>query len=647
MSFIDMLNQLGDQRGNYSAHFTQNTASTLSDTDFFNSVQKPTDKDLREAWRQAIRKYGLQYDTPDVPVIDDTLVPKETAESKRAYDEINNHAIYGARIYGNPGSGLNDSSFGERQIKTGIKGESVFAKLLSWDNILNHCVSFWSVYKPDAAGNRNAMGADIDCILKFGNHILMVDVKNYRSGLDYHTLIPNKAMFCTYKKARVVAHDEYIFSANMAFAQRDMTNYLQENHSHCTVESFVVLVPSSVGQATLDSDICWPTGIPAMSYSSFIDMLKERALHDNSYLNFDSTQTPEEGFLASLVKSYGDIPINTLNKNMSSFSWPKPTYDELRGIKPKQPQKSQKNWQKYHSNKRYTTQSDNATTDTCSSNANTQTQQQHVNQQKTQQPCQEYTKPVTMGRDCSLQLLKDEHNNSDVLSFAHVSGFLAAGWQGSGMVFAMSSIIGTLVRIPNINVHIIDCNSSSCFEQYEDEAASYTRLMDGSDLVSGCIQSMYTSLISRELSRRKHGIGFWDTQDHQGLKLKILYINECSYLFNPKLKTKRLSNDDEQNISDSLRYMRHILTKGVENGMCIMMATQKPSFASLPATLVDSCQIRACFKVPSQTLAKTVLRDAYTDRLIPVETLRIGESLLHTPQHSLQRVTFNLPTRNS
>lgn len=303
-------------------------------SDDFVDMSKPTEGDLREAWRLAIAKYGLHSNAPDVPVIDDRLYPKVTLQEKNAYAAILKHGIYGARIYGKPGSGLSMSSFGKREIRTGKIGESVFAKLLSRDGVLDKCVSFWSVWNPKEDGTRNSRGSDIDCILKFGSHILLVDVKQYRSGVKYHTLLPGKAMFCIYANSRVVAHEPYIFNANMAFAQRNIEHYLISHGSQCTVESFVVLVPGNAGQSMVDDDIRCPGDIPVMSYTSFLDMLNNRALQDSSYMQSVQGKTPEEGWLATLVKDYGSIPLSLLDNPQHESLWPKPSFERAVSIKP-------------------------------------------------------------------------------------------------------------------------------------------------------------------------------------------------------------------------------------------------------------------------------------------------------------------------
>lgn len=586
------------------------SSSSVSD-DFWDMVRKPSDDDLRQAWRSAITRYKLQSNSPYDPVIDDSLVPRVSKKVQDAYKAILKHDIYGARIYGEPGSGLSDSSFGQREIRTGATGESVFAKLLAWDGVLDHCVSFWSVWNPEEDGKRNDHGTDIDCILKFGDHILLVDVKNYRSGLEYHTLVPDKAMFCMYSKARVVAHKPYVFSANMAFAQRNVERYLRSHGSRCTVESFVVLVPSSMGQATLDHDIRWPGGIQAMSYTPFLDMLKQRAEQDANYVQSVPEKTPEEGWLASLVKDYGNIPLNLLDNPRDESQWPRPSFDRAAGIGTEKRGKSR-------------------SAGSANSGKHSRGTSSHSRSRNKLPSVPELQK------DCSLQLLRNEHGEMESISFKDVSGFIAAGWRGSGMVVSMTSLIAALVLSQDVEVHIVDCNTSSYFERYEDASDSYVRLMDGIDLVCGEIQSIYTAITSRKLALKRAGTTFWNGLETHGLKPCFLFVNECSRLFDVKLHT----DADRQSFNDINRYLRSIIDKGRSTGFCVVLSTQKPSRRSLPAELVKLSQMRVCFHVPYENVAAIVLGDGFDESMMFGEKTPVCQSLLWRRGTGLCRETF-------
>lgn len=547
----------------------------------WDAVKKPTESELKMAWIQAIARYQLQTSTPDSPVIDESLVPRASRESLKAYRDICDHDIHGARIYGHPGSGLSDSGFGRTEIRTGTKGEEIFAKLLTWDGILDHCVSFWSVWNPEPDGKRNTRGTDIDCILMFGSHILLIDVKNYRAGIDYHNLVPGKAMFCMYPTARVVAHQPYIFSANMAFAQHNLSTYLHANGSTCTVESFVVLVPASTGEAKLDPDISWPGDIHAMAYSDFIGMMKQRAMGDSTYVNFQSGKTQEEGYLASLVKGYGDIPLCSLEAPIAQEQWPLPVYDQLAGIVPK----SEKG------KKHRTGSSSRSSSD-------------HAVQTRRQSAGFINEIPTFDMEEGAIPCLADADGSLVDLSFKETSGFVAAGERGSGSVVCLTEVIASLAASSGVDLRIIDCNGSSNFERFTDQATSYTHLMDGIDLVCGEIQEVYTTIRSRQITMRKSGLeDYWQVAADRPFGFQVLFINESSKLF----ANRHMSKTDQGYLNDIERYLQTIAQKGSAVGVCLIVLTQKPSDKALPSKLVQVCNLRVCFRVARNSTSKLVL----------------------------------------
>ncbi|OZG49386.1 cell division protein FtsK [Pseudoscardovia radai] len=563
--------------------------------EFWDAVRKPTDDDISEGWHDAIEQYGLQHDDSYSPVIDDGLVPKASREVKAAYAETWRHDVDGARIYGMPGSGLHQSQFGKKEVHSGATGELIFAKLLSWDHFLDHCVSFWSLWNPEEDGTRNDMGNDIDCVLKFGDHILLVDVKNYRAGLEYHSLIPGKAMFCMYQKARVVAHEPYIFSANMAFAQKNLSEYLASEGSRCTVESFVVLVPGELGEATLDPDIYWPGNIPAMGYGQFKDMLIERGQHDSSYCTFDPTKTAEEGYLATLVKGY-DGALSLLDSPMPVAEWPAPTWDRLAGIKPA-PSKKGGDASNRWKNGRNTHSSSNSTPKRESNAASWK--------------AADLDDFAEFRNGADLDILRDADGQSVPLSFRNVSGVVVAGEQGSGSVMRMQSVVASLLASSQAEVRIVDCNgqNSSCFSCFENSCHSYSRLIDGLDVVAGEIESAYVSLSARKSRLRKKGLqSFWEDDSHGGEKLEILTIHESSNLFGfQDLDSGASPADRPQELDDIDRYLRTILKDGQRMGVCVILMTQRPSTVSLPAYFVDAAQIHVCFHVSSPETIATVM----------------------------------------
>lgn len=588
---------------------------------FWRAVKKPTEAEIDAAWAQAIRRYDLTTESDGRPVISADYLPKVSKETKDAYMATLKHEVRGARVYGIPGAGLEDSGFGRSEQKSGERGEEVFAKLLTWDGILDHCVSFWSVHRPEPDGTRGE-GADIDCILQFGNHILLIDVKNYRAGLEYHTLIAGKAMFCAYPKLRVVAHAPYIHSSNMAFAQADVQNYLASHGSGCTVESFVVLVPGASGLPTLDADITWPNGIPAMSYSTFVAMLKQRAIADPSYLNFNPAMTREQLWLSTLVKHAYSGPVSHIDDPIAESMCPRPTYDALAGID---------------------------TRDATMKGAVEKTQER----KRASHPAHRPMRPAhpapkdtrriidtlpPMGPHASFELMRNGSGNPKNFAFAGTSGIFVTGAGKNGMSVCMSTLIASVLQSKAFDVTILDCQENSPLSNYAQYAKAYLQSDDGFDLMDSAVESLNTSMRAREMELRRHNVeSFWDDEHHGGLRPQLLVVNGAGTLY-----TDEVDAEGEQDMRGIRRYIQRIVKRGTSSGTCVLLIAQQKTgdwgVAAELAELAQECRIRMCFHLPSAERVTQIFGSDSAPRFDA--SIELGQTIYGEGQQAPQMMQF-------
>lgn len=607
-----------------------------------NRLHRATDEEIAAAWPVAISQYGLQTNPDGTPVITADLLPKAEQKWVKAYRSTLGHDISGKRIYGHPGSGLSESGFGSKQVRSGSRGEEVFAKLLTWDGVLDRCISFWSVWNIEEDGSKNDYGTDIDCILKFGNHLFLVDVKNYRAGLDYHTLIPGHAMFCVYPVARVVANDPYVFSCNMGIAQQHMSAYLSDSGSACTVESYVVLVPGQAGEATLDPDICWPGGIPAMSYSSFVAMIQQRFAADPTYASTEPQW--EEGYLASLVKLYEDqetlFPDEARDRNL----WPRPTCDVEQGIAYPNPKRTSKakNGRKTSSTSGKASSSSSAKSSSKSSSSTSSSTTQAKKRReaggssstrrtksKSRRKATNLTAiptvdPTTMSIVCG----QDADDNPMAVSFKGVSCMTIAGAARSGEVGRTFALVAALDKSDDVDLRILDCKRTSQFSRFAEHAYSYVRLGDGLDLAVSEVQDAYISLNSRLRKLRKKGVDdYWAVPDHAGMPLEVLVLHGCEDLFDRFGGDADADETDAAQLADIRRYLRKIIDEGAKAGCCVVLSTQNPSGKAFPDDLVKSAQTRILYRIGVNGQATAMLHgvpDSVARRATNV-ALAIGE----------------------
>ena len=95
------------------------------------------------------------------------------------------------KLYGDPGSGLDYSAFGNTAVQAGQQGESALARIIAYMRL--NVISFWSLYGLNE--NRQPINADIDCVLvgidpQQQVHAWFVDAKNYKGGSDTYEIEP-------------------------------------------------------------------------------------------------------------------------------------------------------------------------------------------------------------------------------------------------------------------------------------------------------------------------------------------------------------------------------------------------------------------------------------------------------------------------
>ena len=453
------------------------------------------------------------------------------------------------------------------------------------------------------------------------------------------------------KVAIVVANEPYVFSCNMGIAQEHMSEYLSDSGSDCTVESYVVLVPGQAGEATLDADICWPGGIPAMSYSSFVAMIQQRFSTDPSYASTEPTW--EEGYLASLVKLYEHQTTLSPNEAHDRTLWPRPTCDMTQGIEypnPKRADKAKRGTGKTsakektgasrrHDDTRGESSSSSSAATTKARKPATKRGATAANspsssrgKSKTRRKASNLSSiptvdPTTMSVTCG----EDSDGNPVEVSFRGISCMAIAGTNRSGEVGRTFALVAALDQSDDVDLRIIDCKRTSQFSAFAEHAHSYARLGDGLDLVSGTVQDAYTSLNSRLRKLRKAGVSdYWSQPDHAGMPLDVMVFHGCEDLFD-KFGADGESDADEtdaEQLSDIRRYLRKIIDTGAKAGCCVVLSTQNPSAKAFPADLVESAQTRILYRIGVKGQSAAMLHgvDPALARKATAAALAIGET---------------------
>ena len=178
-----------------------------------------------------------------------------------------------ATMIGDPGAGLYDSNFSSRNVSLGVEGEVNFAKALAKTGLLNNFHSLWSVSVPDPQVlTPNRYNTDIDCILVAGNEVVLVDLKNYKSG-DVTYSASGDQLYCTDNANGIAVGRPKKLTRNMEMALTSVQGHFPK----LKVSAFVVFMPTNKGEATIAPGTTWPGGVPAIALTDFLTHLQSRS----------------------------------------------------------------------------------------------------------------------------------------------------------------------------------------------------------------------------------------------------------------------------------------------------------------------------------------------------------------------------------
>lgn len=170
------------------------------------------------------------------------------------------------KLYGDPGSGLDYSAFGNTAVQAGQQGESALARIIAYMQL--NVISFWSLYGLNE--NRQPINADIDCVLvgidpQQQVHAWFVDAKNYKCGSDtkYVNLDPRNLVRMSISRRALIKGSDGTpvvkMSENMA-TQRDNWASTLETY-HVAAQWMVCMVPGGHNGTPDVSEATWPGGI--------------------------------------------------------------------------------------------------------------------------------------------------------------------------------------------------------------------------------------------------------------------------------------------------------------------------------------------------------------------------------------------------
>lgn len=185
----------------------------------------------------------------------------------------------GEMVVGMPGAGLNSSGFEQGRIDAGVKGEETFAKALVKTGLDRKFLTMWSVKIPH-------YDTDVDCVIFTDDIIFLVDIKYYRSGnVTYRST--EDTIYCIDNATHAIVGEPKSMSRNMKMAKDIFSKTVGTFSTNNTLlVAVVVFVPTDNGQPQVEN-VVWPGGVPAMTLTEFLQMLK----HQNAYDGHGNTVT--------------------------------------------------------------------------------------------------------------------------------------------------------------------------------------------------------------------------------------------------------------------------------------------------------------------------------------------------------------------
>lgn len=181
------------------------------------------------------------------------------------------HYPKGPKVHGVPGEGLDEAGYSAKATQLGTQGEKLFSRALKTLGITKKVHSFWSVTNPDPerfAKTKYSRG-DVDCVLAFGNTILLIDVKFYTSGKGAWRMNDDGESLTFYAHETGEPFGE---PRAMSHVMSQAHKTFQQRFRKARVLSLVVFMPTDRGEADLEN-ITWPGGIMAVNFSDFIPII--------------------------------------------------------------------------------------------------------------------------------------------------------------------------------------------------------------------------------------------------------------------------------------------------------------------------------------------------------------------------------------
>jgi S-DNA-T family DNA segregation ATPase FtsK/SpoIIIE len=198
---------------------------------------------------------------------------------------------------------------------------------------------------------------------------------------------------------------------------------------------------------------------------------------------------------------------------------------------------------------------------------------------------------------------RDELGQEVRLSLAEVPGIVVGGLPGTGKTSLLNGLVAHLAPSPAVQCAVLDGKGGIEWE----DAAPRCWALAGDDLEAAAeLLGRLDELRRARAASIRSALGvrdFWHVGPSEGWPLVLVVVDEAHTYLSERRGDRRL----EELAAVCRRRVEALVKMGRSVGICVVLATQKPTADALPTSVRDCCPVALSFAQRSREAAVAVL----------------------------------------
>jgi hypothetical protein len=210
--------------------------------------------------------------------------------------------------------------------------------------------------------------------------------------------------------------------------------------------------------------------------------------------------------------------------------------------------------------------------------------------------------------DVAVLLGVDEVGENVCAGLQDRAGVVVGGQPGSGKTAGMQQLLAPLMQLPTVQFAVVDGKGGHDWANFGDRAFVYTSTAKNLQKVVDLLESIEAERERRlvALPKIRGSRSFWDDGPGEDLPLIVVVIDEVQ-VFTDK---QYLTTKDDKALGDRITgLVKSLVALGRSAGIVTILATQRPTFDSIPIAARDNSNLRLCWAVATWESARAVLGD--------------------------------------